>query len=235
MSRISYKYTKVRHHCIVQNYWGAFHHDRLFTNSLATVYFCTSVYFCVFLYFSLEAVFVKFFLCLRAFYVLCSVLSFFLSSEKNFAVEWLANLWGTHLFVEEQVAIGHHIRDCGEDSGDQPRNHQARQVLKERTVKQTREYWMIYIVPGFLAVVWFCMLLRFITTGTYFRHFGPRLTNKAIPVAVNGSNFEKTIISKSKRVIGDLKKIFWPSLNFFWFRLVNHSSPWSKQNFFTKS
>ncbi len=44
---------------------------------------------------------------------------------------WFANLCRTHLFVEEQVSIGHHIRDCGEDSGDQPRNHQARQVLRE--------------------------------------------------------------------------------------------------------
>jgi hypothetical protein len=41
--------------------------------------------------------------------------------------------------------------------------------------------------------------------------FGPRLTHKAITVAVNGSNFGKTIISKYIVVIYDLKnkKLFY--------------------------
>jgi hypothetical protein len=36
--------------------------------------------------------------------------------------------------------------------------------------------------------------------------FGPRLTLKAIPGAVNGSNFGKTIFSKDKGVIFDVEK-----------------------------
>jgi hypothetical protein len=47
------------------------------------------------------------------------------------------------------------------------------------------------------------------------------LTHKAIPVAVNGSNFGKSIISKYKRVIYDLKfKNILAYLKIFLFRLV---------------
>jgi hypothetical protein len=46
--------------------------------------------------------------------------------------------------------------------------------------------------------------------------FWPKLTLKAIPDAVNGSNFGKTIFSKYKGVIYDVeKKKFWPRLKFF--------------------
>ena len=42
-----------------------------------------------------------------------------------------------------------------------------------------------------------------------FWHFGPRSAHKAIPDAVNGSNFGKTICSKYKGVIYDVEKKFF--------------------------